>query len=118
MLKDPPCAQCDACCCRKHGSKEFAVVLAPDEEELFREVAVTASVYSHDHRDRVIPFDADGNCVLLRDRLCSVHDRKPRLCRRFSCVNLYITRGSQHQDLLDECPELLALLEKGSWHQS
>ena len=112
-IKEPPCGQCQARCCKRHGNKTFAVVLEPDEYEIFREAAVAASVYTADQRDRVIPYDDDGNCVLLRDNLCSVHEHKPRLCRKFSCVNLYICRSREHDDMLDEFPELLELLVKG-----
>lgn len=113
MLKESPCDQCNARCCKQYGSKTFAVILDPEEHAEFATVAVPASVYSIDLSDRVIPYDRNGNCVLLDGNRCSVHDRKPRLCRKFSCVNLYICRvAHDHQDLFDECPELLKLLEE------
>ncbi|OGV60517.1 MAG: hypothetical protein A2X45_03555 [Lentisphaerae bacterium GWF2_50_93] len=112
-LRQPPCDQCQAYCCRRHANKEFSVVLDRDEHERFRGIAVPASIYSADQTDRVIPYDNEGNCVLLSGRTCSVHEHKPRLCRKFSCVNLYICRSREHDDLLDECPDLLQLLEKG-----
>ena len=111
-LSEPPCEQCQAYCCKRYASKEFAVVLTRDEYESFQETAVAASIYSADWSDQVIPYGDDGNCVLLRGTRCSVHEHKPRLCRKFSCVNLYICRSRERQDLFDDYPELLQLLEK------
>lgn len=75
---------CGAPCCAE-GAPGVAVQLFPTEHSRFPEaVRGPGAPYTLD-RFTFLP-SADGFCVkLTADKLCSIYDDRPALCRRYSC---------------------------------
>lgn len=70
----PPlkCEGCIACCIKD------SVSLMPDEDPAqYRTTIIGGTHY--------LERNAEGNCVYLTPTGCSIHDRRPFVCRRYDC---------------------------------
>lgn len=71
---DVPCGGCRLCC-------ENELVLLEHEEEL--------DYATEDHPARagrkVVAHKSDRTCVYLDEKGCSIHEKRPKLCRDFDC---------------------------------
>jgi Fe-S-cluster containining protein len=48
----------------------------------------------------------DGACVYLSDRLgCTIHDRRPAMCRAFDCGDWYATTSRQTRRRMERSPD-------------
>ena len=77
-MSDVPCNGCRACCIND------AVRLLPGED------AESFMTEPHDHLpgERMLAHKANGECVYLGERGCTIHERKPRMCREMDCRNV------------------------------
>ena len=59
-----------------------------------------------------LPFDADGNCIYLKNNLCSIYQDRPDRCSLFNCLVGYNLSGpGDHSDFLKHQPEVLELVQ-------
>lgn len=75
-----PCNGCTACC------KRELIGLYPEQGDLAERYETVDAVNPLTGR----PFKAlaqkpDGDCVYLTERGCSIHDKRPAICRAFDC---------------------------------
>jgi Fe-S-cluster containining protein len=83
-------AVCQAMCCREWvvsiSAEEFAA--HQYDAETFcglTDKACTAAARSCQHQRYQMPKRSDTSCVYLRDNLCSIYEKRPRVCRDFQC---------------------------------
>ncbi len=67
-------------------------------------------------RSTVLPHAADGACIYLSENSCTIHDKRPKMCRVFSCVDFVqrvtdLTTEAQRRNDLQ-----LGLLDRDIWH--
>lgn len=83
------CGTCTACCKRELVSlvdgdnlADFpeAVAFPPDGIALMKGILPSFLGF-------VIPHKPDGGCVYLGDNGCTIYDKRPKMCRGFSCVD-------------------------------
>jgi Fe-S-cluster containining protein len=79
---DVPCGTCTACC----RASQF-VHVDPDEQDALdhipAELLFPAPGLPAGHR--VMGYDANGCCPMLRDGRCSIYAHRPRACRTYDC---------------------------------
>lgn len=85
-VRDVPCGDCRLCC------KGEAVFLLPEYGD---------DVSAYETRHGLNPLSGqvghqlqtqpNGDCIYLGEAGCSIHDRRPVLCRSFSCVVMYLS---------------------------
>lgn len=81
---DPECDQCGACCC--------TFIVQVSERDAEREprirnasLPVESWIQTEDWKYRLFPLPFhDGCCFLGADKLCTVYETRPEVCRRFS----------------------------------
>lgn len=115
-LTDPPCDGCTGVCCKSPVHK-FAVILDSEEEDNYTHVwldedGVSAEEGSEGPLFPVIPYK-DGKCIYLgSDNRCTIYERRPNLCREFSCLSGYRAHGDEgHGFFLEDHPEVVELIE-------
>jgi Fe-S-cluster containining protein len=86
-MSDVPCAACTACC------RQQIVVLGE---------ADAANFAHYDFRQvgdlRVLNHQADGACVHLGDRGCTIYEKRPQTCRTYDCrKQLKILAGNERR---------------------
>lgn len=81
-LAEVPCGTCTACC-----RAAYFIHVAPDETRTLaaipRELLFAAPGLPRGHK--VLGFDAEGHCPMLRDGACSIYPDRPRTCRQYDC---------------------------------
>ena len=104
----PPCQHCTGCCCRQSWGHTYAVILTPVDLAFFDSYSVLNS-----DQDKVLPY-VDGKCIFLsEDNLCEVYEKRPELCRKFSCTNGYNLKGEgMHSFFLEDNPHVVSLIEQ------
>ena len=78
-----PCDGCTQCC------KNDQVILRPedgDDLSLYEWDAIESALYSGGKVAALKRDAATGHCIYLRDFGCSIHDRRPAICRRYHCA--------------------------------
>lgn len=105
---NPPCDQCTAVCCKQTGQHTAAVFLL--EYEVDYENIVVDDGMGEDVR--AIPY-VNGKCFYLAENnKCSIYDRRPTLCREFTCLAGYNLKGEgNHGFFLEDHPEVVQLIE-------
>ncbi len=85
------CGSCRLCCKQTH-------VPLVDGEDDPREFKTEVSP----HGLVVLAHKSNGDCVYLTESGCSIHDRAPVVCRRFSCATHYkgLTLSQQREAVL------------------
>jgi hypothetical protein len=83
FIRDVPCNGCTLCC---HGD---AIRLLPQDD---------ASAYltePHDHYpgQLMLAHKANRDCVYLGESGCTIHDKKPLMCREMDCRNVARSLG-------------------------
>jgi Fe-S-cluster containining protein len=90
-LGDVPCGPCRACC------RSELIVLIPEDGD---------DVESYDHEMVFIngagemPFlkhRKNGDCVYLDRDGCTIHERRPSLCRIFDCRAFYLSKTREQR---------------------
>jgi Fe-S-cluster containining protein len=80
------CTRCGRCCT---GASGYVWVTDEDIEALAEYLSMTLAAFGRRHlrqvglRYALLERAATGDCVFLRDGLCTVYDRRPSQCRRF-----------------------------------
>lgn len=73
-----PCNGCNECC--RWDAIWLKPHLGDNENDYETEVYLGRKMLKH---------KPNGDCIYLdRDRGCSIHDRRPVVCREFDCLNL------------------------------
>jgi Fe-S-cluster containining protein len=104
---NPPCSQCTAVCCRQTAPHVAAVFL--EEHESGYETIIVDDGMGEDVR--AIPY-VNGNCFYLVGNQCSIYERRPILCREFTCLAGYNLHGKDgHGFFLEDHPEVVELIE-------
>jgi Fe-S-cluster containining protein len=79
---DVPCGTCTACC----TASQF-VHIAPDETDALahipRELLFPAPGLPRGHK--LLGYDENGHCPMLRAEGCSIYEHRPRTCRTYDC---------------------------------
>lgn len=115
-MTDPPCDGCTGVCCKSPVHK-FAVILQPEEQDNYEHVWLDEDGNSIKAGgtapfNPVIPYK-DGKCIYLgSDNRCTIYERRPTLCREFSCLSGYRKHGDKgHGFFLEDHPEVVELIE-------
>jgi hypothetical protein len=74
-----PCNGCTACC--RNGD---ALRLLPEDDPTQYQTVPHAFMRGH----LMLDHQANGDCIYLTAEGCSIHDRKPLMCREMDCRNL------------------------------
>lgn len=94
---DVACGDCRGCCTSSYYIKvrasERAAVARIGEANLEPEYARDGS--------RLMGFRADGHCLMLRDRNCSIYSDRPETCRAYDC-RVYTAAGMDAGEGKDE----------------
>lgn len=96
------CGTCTACCRR-----ELVLLVDGDDASLYPEAQVLAmeNPLTGAPSCVVIPHKEDGGCIYLGDNGCTIYDKRPKMCRVFSCVGFVervlqnTTRAERRRDL-------------------
>lgn len=94
---------CDGCtaCCRK----ECVILTEQDDAGLYETIDVIHPLT--DEPAKAIPHADDGACIYLGEAGCTIYDRRPAICRAFSCVGwvagvlAVTTRAERRRDMRD-----------------
>jgi uncharacterized protein len=78
-----PCGSCTLCC------RTLIVPLALEEFEQYDWVWVIRKD-TGEKLGRALRRRANGDCVYLGERGCSIHGRAPHVCMRFDCRELFL----------------------------
>jgi uncharacterized protein len=93
-LGDVPCGPCHACC------RAELIVLVPDAGD---------DIASYEHEIVAVPpmmmemavlkHKKNGDCVYLDRNGCTIHHRRPIICREFDCRAFFLskTRAERHE---------------------
>lgn len=76
---DVPCNGCTACCQRE------MVTLEPEDGNHRRYRTVVARHPLTGESVRRLEMKPDGSCTYLGDKVCTIYDRRPVMCRVFDC---------------------------------
>lgn len=83
------CAGCRAHCCRA----ELVALTQEDDRALYPEAFELDADGKHHLRQLLpssigwaLPHGDDGACVYLKENRCSIYEKRPQMCREFSCV--------------------------------
>ncbi len=80
------CSQCGVCCRlfiinlneKEYSSKEYKTLFEKfDHISDFKEAEEIGA--------NLLSQNKDGSCIYLKDKRCSIHDRRPEVCRKFFC---------------------------------
>lgn len=105
-----PCEFCRGICCRnENGQHKFAVIIGQDEIHLFPD-AITFKVDGNE--EFVLPY-LKNKCVHLGDdNKCKIYERRPKLCREFSCLAGHeVNNNGRRSFFLEDNPEVVDLIE-------
>lgn len=87
---------CNGCtlCCRR----ELIILTPEDDPALYPDAQVVdvENPYSGAPTTRIIPHRKDGACIYLGMHGCMIYDRRPTMCRVFSCVG-FVRRALSEQ---------------------
>lgn len=99
---DVPCRNCTACCERD------IIALDPQRDDV-------ASYRHHIEAGRpVLDRKPNGQCTYLAPGGCSIHDRRPDICRRFDCRVLYLlTPRDRRRVRIAQNPSMRAVYAAG-----
>lgn len=75
------CAGCTACC-----RCEAVLLVKGDNPALYPEAKEIPFNPLTGGPGHIIPHKADGSCIYLGDLGCTIYDRRPVMCRVFSCA--------------------------------
>lgn len=79
------CGSCSACCRR-----ELVALIDGDDPRDFPEALKipkeAVSPLLPTFLGYLIPHGSDGACIYLKDGRCSVYEKRPQMCRAFSCI--------------------------------
>lgn len=99
LTESVACGTCTACCRR-----EMIALTEHDRAETFVTQESTHPLTGEPVR--MIPHKPDGSCHYLGEAGCTIYDRRPVICRAFSCVGLVrrmlvvTTRAERRRDRL------------------
>lgn len=88
-ITEKPQSACDMCglCCKlfliplseeEYRSGEYQMIF--DDVEIFKDFTMASECGAH-----LLKQQEDGSCVYLKDKKCSIHERRPVVCRGFFC---------------------------------
>jgi Fe-S-cluster containining protein len=77
-IKEVPCKGCTLCC------QGDAIRLEPED----RAIDYKTEPHLYIPGALMLAHKANGECIYLDERGCSIHDRAPSLCRTADCRNL------------------------------
>ncbi len=78
------CAGCTACC------RNNLVVLGESDDLALYPEAITIdqrNPFTGAAQSTVLPHKPNGACIYLSDNNCTIWDRRPKMCRVFSCID-------------------------------
>jgi uncharacterized protein len=99
---DVECGDCIGCC-----SSSYFIHITPAETETLkhidRELLVQAPGLPRDHK--VLPYDEEGRCPMLRSGKCVIYAYRPQTCRNYDCrvfTAAGIAAGENDKSLINE----------------
>jgi hypothetical protein len=77
-----PCGDCVGCC-----TSSLFIHIRPDETGTLAVIPARLLVRApgQPRGHKTLGFAGDGSCPMLRDRACSIYERRPRTCRDYDC---------------------------------
>lgn len=88
------CTGCPASCCRSElvaliegdDINDYPLAIKADARtKAFLMSALPSAI------GWLLPHNSDGACVYLQDNKCSIYEKRPTMCRSFSCIG-WVTR--------------------------
>lgn len=94
-----PCGACTACC---HNELLFLHLECGDDATSY----LTRPAFNPitGKSGLALQHKADGSCIYLGPRGCTIHDRSPAICREFDCRRMYLklkNAGHARHQLVD-----------------
>jgi hypothetical protein len=79
---DVPCGGCVACC-----TSSLFVHIAPSEADTLAVIPARLLVRApgRPRGHKLLGFAEDGSCPMLKERICSIYEQRPRTCRDYDC---------------------------------
>jgi len=85
-MSEPVCSQCGLCCQLflinlsevEYRSREYQTIFS--DLALFEDFDAAASCGAN-----ILGQHTDGSCIYLAEGKCSIHERRPQVCRNFFC---------------------------------
>lgn len=83
--RDVPCGSCTLCC------RGEAVFLFPEHGDDAVDFDTVPSVNPLNGRPSFrLKQTPEGDCIYLGEHGCAIHERRPVMCRTFSCISMYV----------------------------
>jgi Fe-S-cluster containining protein len=79
---DVPCGECVGCC-----TSSLFIHVGPDETKTLAAIPVRLLVRApgRPRGHLLLGFSGDGSCPMLKERVCSIYEHRPRTCRDYDC---------------------------------
>ena len=81
---DVPCGKCTLCC------RTLIVPLSIEEADSGQYTWAWITTRDGRRLGKALQRRPDGACVYLGEHGCTIHDRAPHVCQRFSCADLFV----------------------------
>jgi len=84
-------------------------------DAIYSDQSLTMQVDDNGLRDRVMKVDSDNNCVALIEGKCSIYEKRPTVCRRFTvgspcCIDFCTGEKIKHACV--KCDLVTAIVEE------
>ncbi|MFH1126180.1 MAG: YkgJ family cysteine cluster protein [Candidatus Altiarchaeota archaeon] len=94
------CSNCKTTCC-----SVYKIVLSDEEvNKLQAELRDLKSVFEDGEGKRWLMQTEEGDCMMLKDGMCSIHNFKPKVCRDYPLVLNLASDGTIKVDCKRVCP--------------
>jgi hypothetical protein len=99
------CIQCGECCKGFGGTYVTPEDIAAIAEYIGADPKTFVKDYCQMSGSRpVIAQGEDGYCIFFRDRLCTIHPVKPRMCRAWPYINSVLKDPANWHMMAGSCP--------------
>ena len=92
------CGTCTLCC------RNDAIVLHPEDGDDPTQYKTINAVHPFSGKPiQMLAKGPDGNCIYMGEGGCTIYERRPAVCRSFSCAALYERYGAkQCQKMIEQ----------------
>ncbi|GBC59322.1 hypothetical protein DENIS_0261 [Desulfonema ishimotonii] len=102
------CKQCGECCKGYGGT----YVTAGDIEAIARHIGADPEIFVGEYcqmsgRRPVLAQGEDGYCIFRKEKLCSIHPVKPRMCRAWPFIESVLKDVGNWRLMASACPGIL-----------
>src|SRR4051812_6905894 len=104
---DVACGTCTVCCRRE------LVLLTHNDNPLLYETKPVRHPFTGEPA-HLIPHKADGTCIYLGEAGCTIYDRRPEMCRAFTCVG-WVSRIIEATSRAERRDLKAGLIDRETW---